>query len=213
MSRRARWTLGGFVILGIVVVAWWALAVRSAALVTTDQDDGFRSADGSITTVVPEKRSQAPDLKGTTLEGRPWALSQDVGHVVVLNVWASWCAPCRAEAPVLRAAAEEAAPKGVRFTGLNTRDSPVAAKAFEDTFQIPYPSVDDQEGALLLQFAGTINPGAIPSTVVIDQEGRIAGSVMGRVSESTLKALIEPLLAERPPTAAPTMASSPAAVH
>ncbi len=188
-----------------------AVAFASAALVVTlvagvrspIGDDGrvvgetqFRGDDGGITLLAAAERPDAPALAGITLDGDQWDLAANVGHVVVLNVWASWCAPCRAEAPILRQASEDLAADGVRFFGINTRDSAIAAKAFERAFGITYPSIDDKDGQLLLRFSGTLNPGAIPSTVVIDQEGRIAGAVLGKVSESTLLGLVEPLLVE-----------------
>lgn len=198
MPTRTRWTVAAVAVVAVVITAGWVVARRAA---DPDSDAGvYRSADGSITSVPAQQRTPAPDLAGTTLDGEAWRLADHLGHVVVLNVWASWCAPCRAEAPVLRAAAEEFADDGVRFTGLNIRDNVTAAKAFEATFGIRYPSVNDREGTLLLRFAGTLNPSAIPSTVVIDQQGRIAGVVLGRVEPATLRGLIEPLLAEAPPT-------------
>jgi thiol-disulfide isomerase/thioredoxin len=163
----------------------------------------YSGSDGTITLLAPANRTPAPPLTGRTLDGDSWALTDSAGYVVVLNVWASWCAPCRAEAPTLRKVSEDMLDDGVRFFGLNTRDSTIAAKAFEKTYGITYPSIDDQDGQLLLRFAGTLNPSAIPSTVVIDQQGRIAGAVLGRISESTLRGLLEPLLAEAATSAPP----------
>lgn len=157
---------------------------------------GFVSGDGSIVVLDPAQRAAAPDLQGTTLDGEDFRLSDHLGEVVVLNVWASWCAPCRAEAPVLAAVAEDVAPEGVLFVGLDTRDSDAAARAFIDRFQITYPNVIDRDGRLQLLFSDSLPPQAIPSTVVIDREGRVAGRLLGRASESTLRALIEPLVGE-----------------
>jgi thiol-disulfide isomerase/thioredoxin len=155
---------------------------------------GFTSPDQSITLLPIGQRHTAPAVTGSTLEGRPWTLSDHLGRVVVLNVWASWCAPCRAEAPALKEVSEALAAQGVDFVGLNTRDSNTTARAFEAKYKITYPSVIDQDGRLQLLFGGDVNPNAIPSTIVIDRSGRVAGRVMGRASASTLRALIEPLL-------------------
>ena len=92
-------------------------------------EQGYVSGDGTTTIVAQSRREAAPDLTGTTLDGQPFALSDHLGEVVVLNVWASWCAPCRAEAADLQAVWSETSGKGVAFVGLNTRDSPAPAKA------------------------------------------------------------------------------------
>lgn len=159
---------------------------------------GFVAGDGSIVVLDEAQRTPAPDLVGTTLDGEEFRLSDHRGEVVVLNVWASWCAPCRAEAPTLAAAAAELADRGVLFVGLDTRDSDASARAFIDRFDITYPNVIDRDGRLQLLFSDSLPPQAIPSTLVVDRQGRVAGRVLGKASDSTLRALIEPLLAEEP---------------
>lgn len=156
------------------------------------------AGDGSIVVLDEAQRTPAPDLVGTTLDGEEFRLSDHRGEVVVLNVWASWCAPCRAEAPTLAAAAAELADRGVLFVGLDTRDSDASARAFIDRFDITYPNVIDRDGRLQLLFSDSLPPQAIPSTLVVDRQGRVAGRVLGKASDSTLRALIEPLLAEEP---------------
>lgn len=167
-------------------------------------DQGFIAGDGSITLLPAAERQQAPDISGTTLTGDPWSLASQRGTIIVFNVWGSWCAPCRAEAPVLKKVSEMYQGQKVAFIGINTRDSRVPALAFEKEFGITYPSLEDQDGQLQLRFAGTLPPSAIPSTVIIDRHGRVAGRIIGRTSESTLRGLIEPLLAEDSPATAPT---------
>lgn len=159
---------------------------------------GYVAGDGSIVLVPQAERSKAPDLSGTTLDGDRFRLADHRGEVVVLNVWASWCAPCRAEAPELAALDRALSPSGVQFVGLDTRDSDVSARAFVQRFGIEYPNVIDRDGRLQLLFNDTLPPQAIPSTLVIDREGRVAGRVLGKASESSLRGLIEPLLAEGP---------------
>ncbi len=87
----------------------------------------------------PADRKAAPTLTGTTLDGKPWSLADQTGKVVVLNVWGSWCSPCRKEAPDLVAAAKELGP-AVQFIGLNTRDlDPAPARKFVQEFGVHVP--------------------------------------------------------------------------
>jgi thiol-disulfide isomerase/thioredoxin len=156
-------------------------------------DSGFVAGDGSIVILPEDQRPPAPDLVGETLDGGTFRLSDHLGEAVVLNVWASWCAPCRAEAPALVALAEEFEGRGVQFAGLDTRDSDVSARAFVDRFGVPYPNVIDRDGRLQLLFADSLPPQAIPSTLVIDPAGRVAARALGKVSESSLRGIIEQL--------------------
>jgi thiol-disulfide isomerase/thioredoxin len=160
-------------------------------------DAGFVAGDGSLVVVPENQRVAAPPLTGQTLDGTTFTLADHLGEVVVLNVWASWCAPCRAEAPGLAALATEYEDAGVQFVGLDTRDSDVSARSFVTRFGVPYPNVIDRDGRLQLLFADSLPPQAIPSTVVIDPQGRVAARALGKVSESTLRGMIEPLLASK----------------
>ncbi|MCT1357924.1 TlpA family protein disulfide reductase [Rothia kristinae] len=111
------------------------------------------------------------------------------GKVVVVNVWASWCGPCRKEAPDLAAASRDTA-KTARFVGLNIRDDREAAQAFTRAFKTPYPSIFDPEGKQLVKFSGQLSTTAIPTTLVIDRAGRSAARITGPVDRDTLAALI-----------------------
>jgi peroxiredoxin len=177
-------------IVGAVVLAG-ALAGCGANSADEGAGTAFVAGDGSIVLIAPQERGPAPDLAGPTLEGGEFRLSDHLGEVVVLNVWASWCAPCRAEAPVLESAWQQVRDDGVQFVGLDTRDTQAAALAFIDAYGVTYPNVIDTDGRLQLLFGDTLPPQAIPSTLVIDPEGRVAGRILGRVTESTLLGLIE----------------------
>lgn len=148
-------------------------------------------------TVIPkEDREPAPAFSGPTLDGEQFDLAEQAGDVVVLNVWGSWCAPCRAEAPALAAVAEQTADDGVVFIGVNTRDTTTAAQAFEDEFAVPYPSVVDTDGRLLLAFRDTLPPAAIPSTLIVDRDGDMAARVLGEITETSLRDLVTDIAAE-----------------
>lgn len=159
-------------------------------------EQAFVSGDGSIVEVPAADRRQAPAVAGETLDGDAFVLADHRGEVVVMNVWASWCAPCRSEAPALAEVAEGTRGKGVQFVGLVTRDSDAASRAFVDRFELDYPHVIDSDGALQLQFRENLPPQAIPSTLIIDKQGRVAARVLGEVSAPTLRGLIEPLSKE-----------------
>lgn len=156
----------------------------------------YVAGDGSTVVLAPAERQPAPDVVGVTLDGTPWALRDTLGQVTVLNVWASWCAPCRAEAPTLQATYADRAEEGVAFVGLDTRDSQAAAEAFVRNYAITYPNVRDPDGQLQLAFRETLPPQSIPSTLFIDKQGRVAARVLGEVDSARLNGIIDELLIE-----------------
>ena len=157
--------------------------------------NGFVAGDGTLTVLAADQRPAAPVIEGTTLAGEPWRSDATSGKVLVYNVWGSWCAPCRAEAPVLVAASKRTADTAV-FVGLNTRDLDKAApQAFLRTFAVPYVNLYDPDGALLLKFSGQLPASAIPSTLLVDPEGRVAARIIGEVTEATLVDVITDLAA------------------
>jgi thiol-disulfide isomerase/thioredoxin len=165
-------------------------AVTSGCDKADTGDKGYIDGTGIITRLAVDKRKKPGQVSGETLSGKKLDLSSYAGKVIVLNVWGSWCPPCRKETPDLVAAAKALRPKGVEFLGLNTRDNdPGPAKAFVRTFEVPYPSVYDPHGAQLLGFRDTLPPSAIPSTLVIDRQGRVAARVLGPMTRRTLEAL------------------------
>lgn len=156
-------------------------------------DKGFVAGSGVVTQLEPSDRSKPDDVAGETLDGDQVSLSQYLGKVVVINVWGSWCPPCRSEADDLIVAAEELQPKGVVFLGINTRDlSRENALAFQRQKDVPYASIFDPGGKNLLAFRGTLTPASIPSTVVIDAQGRVAASILGEITSArTLIGVVE----------------------
>ena len=109
------------------------------------------------------------------------------GKVWVLNVWASWCAPCRAEAPTLAALSKKYS--DVAFIGILTRDNPASAEAFNRKLALPYPTLIDD--SVLIGFRNTLPANAIPSTVVLDKNGDVAGRISGAITVASLTSLIE----------------------
>ncbi|MET9698931.1 TlpA disulfide reductase family protein [Streptomyces sp. NPDC006529] len=161
----------------------------------------YVTGPGGISTVAQGERDDAPKLDGETVDGKTLDTTTLKGKVVVLNVWGSWCPPCRAEAPYFAKVSKELADAGkdVAFVGINTRDnSKQNAASFEQNFGIGYPSLYDPDGKLMLRFPkGTLNAQSIPSTIVLDKQGRIAARTLVAVNEDQLRKMIDPLLAEK----------------
>ncbi|MDI2132525.1 TlpA family protein disulfide reductase [Yinghuangia seranimata] len=152
---------------------------------------GYVQGDG-IKLISAGDRKSAPNVEGRTVDGQDISLEQFKGKVVVLNVWGSWCGPCRSEAPNLQKVYDTTKDAGVAFLGINTRDtSPDAARMFEQRQQITYPSVYDPEGKQILKFPGNLNPAAIPSTLVIDKDGRIAARALRGITEEELRSMVD----------------------
>ncbi|MDQ0685530.1 MULTISPECIES: TlpA disulfide reductase family protein [Streptomyces] len=152
-----------------------------------------------ISTAEKGQRAQVPDLSGETVAGKQLDVASFKGKVVVLNVWGSWCAPCRAEAPNFEKVSKDLRGKGVQFVGINVADPQArSALAFEEQYGVTYPSLYDPSSKLILRFRkGTLNPQAIPSTLVIDREGKIAARSLAALSEEKLRKMIAPILAEK----------------
>ncbi|MCP3822080.1 TlpA family protein disulfide reductase [Streptomyces sp. A3M-1-3] len=159
----------------------------------------FVTGSDGISTVKKADRKAAPKLDGETLDGGRLDVTALKGKVVVLNVWGSWCPPCRAEAPHFAKVAKETKSKGVEFVGINTRDeTKQPAIAFEEKFGVEYPSLYDPIGKLMLRFPkGTLNPQAIPSTIVLDKDGKIAARTLAAIDDKKLHKIIDPLIAEK----------------
>ena len=157
---------------------------------SSSSEESFVSGDGSTTYIKISDRKFAPAITGMTLKGENYTYEKD--RVAVVNVWASWCSPCRAEAPTLVALANKY--KDVAFIGILTRDNPANAEAFERRFKIPYPTLIDD--SILLGFKGSLPANAIPTTVILDDSGRVAARISGVVTVASLSKLIEKVSAE-----------------
>ena len=195
---RARWSLT-------------ALAVASALLLTGCTSDpladqfregsgkNYIAGDGTITIYDSADRSDAIEFAGETVEGEQYNSADDAGKVQVVNFWYAGCAPCRAEAPILQEVHEAVDPADVSFVGVNVRDQAGTAAPFEKDYGITYPSVLDVEtGEAQLAFAGRVPPAAVPTTIVLDQDGRVAARVLGQLKDaSILQTIIDDLLAEQ----------------
>jgi len=203
--RGARHTAGlrrvAALLAGSSLVLAAAACGGDANSITAQAKDGSRkgyiSGDGAIESIAAAKRAKPVSLEGKTLDGQDWSAAKVRGKVVVLNVWASWCPPCQAEAPALAktAAAYDKSGKPVEFMGVDTRDNPASGKATAARWGIPFPSLNDESGVLILALQGKVS--SPPTTLVLDHSGRIAARVNGEVSAATLTGLVDDVLAEK----------------
>jgi thiol-disulfide isomerase/thioredoxin len=184
---------------GVAAAALVLSACSSGGTSGGSGNTNFITGSDGIATVKKGDRQAAPDLSGKTIDGKTLNTADYKGKVLVVNVWGSWCSPCRAEADNLVQVAKATADKDVQFVGLNTRDtSTEPAVAFEKKYEVPYPSLYDPTGRLMLRFKkGTLNPQAIPSTIVIDRDGKIAARALQALSEDKLREMLDPVIAEK----------------
>jgi thiol-disulfide isomerase/thioredoxin len=169
-----------------------------AAQYREGSNKGYIAGDGSVTEIAEADRGEPITYSGTSEHGKPVSSADYAGQVVVVNFWYAGCAPCRAEAPDLKKLNEEFDGKGASFLGVNVRDQAANAIAFNDTYEITYPSVIDvNDGGMQLAFSDRIPPNAVPTTLVLDTEGRVAARILGAVtSPSILSTLISDAIAE-----------------
>ncbi|GHJ50595.1 hypothetical protein Cs7R123_79370 [Catellatospora sp. TT07R-123] len=157
---------------------------------------GVDDADTAVVLRIPPgDRKPAPAVTGDLLAGGGYDLAALRGKVVVLNFWASWCAPCRREAPDLEQVYQATKASGVEFVGVNHRDDRDKAKAFESA-KTSYPSIYDPAGRLALRFT-EIPPAGTPSTLIIDRQGRVAAAIRKATSVAELTPIVQEIAAEQ----------------
>lgn len=187
-----KWVVAVGIVVGLVAALAACTPEESGAGDVVGQ--GYVSGDGSVQTYDAGERKGPVAVVGTDFEGNEVDSAEWAGDVVVVNTWYASCAPCRAEAPDLVDLATSK--DGVRFLGINTEDDAGAAQAFQRTFDVPYPSIEDRTGEAVMGLTGFVPLQAVPTTVVLDQEGKVAARVIGLAEGSTLEALIDEVLAE-----------------
>ncbi|MBF4623136.1 TlpA disulfide reductase family protein [Clavibacter sp. VKM Ac-2872] len=157
----------------------------------------YIAGDGTFTEIALADRAAPVDFAGTLSDGTETTSADYRGSVTVLNFWYAECPPCRLEAKDLQAASEEHAADGVKFLGVNTRDQRPNVDSFDRTYGITYPSVlDVEDTSMQLAFAGTIAPNAVPATLVLDRQGRVASRVLGKIDPGVLRTLVKDTVAE-----------------
>ena len=189
----ARRTFAGAVVLALVLAGCTPASGEPAGA-----GQQGRLAGQPLTVVPPGQRRPAPVATGPNLApgGGDVSTGAYPGRVVVVNVWGSWCAPCRKEAPELVAASAQTADVA-QFVGIDIRDyDPAPARAFVRAFAVPYPQMYDPQGAQLVKFT-ELPASGVPSTLFIDRRGRVAARIVGATTQTTLTQIVDDLAAER----------------
>ncbi len=174
---------GTSVALLLAFIAVLALALRGQ----TAQGQFGIFATGRVVNLDPRP---APDFVLTTYDGQRLQLSDFRGQVVLLNFWASWCPPCRVEAPVLQRAAERLDSAGLVVIGIDVWDDETQARAFLDEFGVTYPNVEDTTRSIPVEFGVT----GLPETFVISRSGVLVSRWVGPINDEQLADLVAPLL-------------------
>lgn len=201
MIRRASTVraLSGAAVCGVLGAGLLSACAGAPAGQAQTESNGSRyvAGNGAAQIIEVSERKAAPPVEGATLEGGRLRLADLKGKVVVINFWASWCAPCRAEAPALQKIYGENKAQGVEFIGVDMREaSENAGRAFVRTYKIEYPNLFDKDGRVTLGFR-EIPPSAVPSTLIIDRQGRVAVRIIGATTYSKLTPLVTRLAAEK----------------
>ena len=187
----------------IVLAVAAALLLLVAGCSTTkdavDEGTNFEFvAPGGQTTILydpPSSRGRAPAISGPSLlhDGQTVGVSDYHGKVVVLNIWGSWCGPCRVEAPELQSLQEQT---GAAVLGIDVRDDRAAATDFVRDRSITFDSIFDPPGRTLAALSGYPR-NTVPSTIVIDPQGRVAAVYLTSIRVSELAPLVKRLQAEQ----------------
>ena len=174
----------------LLLAALLTLVTAGCSGLSGTNSGGYITGDGTTTAWAPADRGRPIELTGTTLDGKLLDLAAYRGKPVVVNVWWSGCGPCRTEMPLLQQTSRELAGKAA-FLGINTRDNSADnGLAFERSVGAAYPSIYAPDGRALLAFPGLPRP--LPSTVVLDAEGRVSATISGPIpSRLTLTQLVD----------------------
>lgn len=182
--------------LGVALTAGACSSGDDAVDQTAGTELRFVQGDPKGTVIDPGEREQAPEISGETLDGKPLALTDFTGDVVLLNFWGSWCAPCRVETPELQELYAEHHTAGLRIVGVTVKDQKQNAEAFIRNKGIEFPSLWDSSGRVALAFRN-LPASAIPSTILFDRAGRVAAAYTGVVEKDEIEPAVTKLLDEQ----------------
>jgi len=183
-----------------VIAAMVAIALGGCSSSDVDQTTPgtryeFDGATPAGQVIDASQRVAAPAFSGELLDGTPFRSEDLEGDIAVINFWGSWCAPCRVETPDFQAVYAELRDDGVQFLGIDVKDNREMASAFMDNVGAEYPSLFDPRGEVALAFRG-FPANVVPSTIVLDTQGRVAGVYTGAVGRDDLRSVLSSLLQE-----------------
>ena len=165
------------------------LAACNSAIQGTEYSGG----DANYVLWPASERAEPVEATGTTFDGDEINLADLRGEVIVINTWYAACPPCRAEAADLNAIAEDYADE-ITVIGVNTRDNRAAAEAFERSFETPYESIEGRNGAFIADLEGAVPLQAVPTTLILDAEGRPAARYIGQIDPQIVRGMIDDTL-------------------
>ena len=197
-SRSSRVAASILVSFGLVIALAACTNDPLADQYRSGDNKGYIAADGFRVVEIPEsERTEPIEFEGVLDAGGSTTSDDYRGDVLVVNFWYASCAPCRVEAPVLEEVNEELGGDGVQFLGVNLFDGADASRAFAETYGVTYPSaLSTEDGSIKLAFAGQTPLNAVPVTLVLDREGRVAARLIGRIAEASILSTIVRDLAE-----------------
>jgi thiol-disulfide isomerase/thioredoxin len=187
------------VIAGTVTVLGAAFVLGACATPANMSSGGYVSGDGTVAEFAPDERGEPIEFTGPIEDGSIVSSAHYPGEVLVVNFWYAACPPCRVEAPWLNELALQFEDQDVSFLGVNIRDTAETASTFSRSFDISYPSIIDIDASVTQAFAGHASPAAVPTTVVLDRDGRAAARIIGLIDRDVLEELIETVLTEDGP--------------
>lgn len=198
--RRSAKSVRAFRRLALLIVSALFITLTGCSSSDVDQTTPgtryeFNGATPTGQVIDATSRAVAPSFSGELLDGTPFDSGDLAGDVAVINFWGSWCAPCRVETPDFQAVYADLGDDGVQFLGVDVKDDRQMASAFMTKVGAEYPSMFDPRGEVAMAFRG-FPANVVPSTIVLDAEGRVAGVYTGAVARDDLQSVLSSLLQE-----------------
>lgn len=194
-TSRRRLLAGSLAVLSLPLLAACGSNDSLAEQADNADNKNYIAGDGSVLEIAPSERGEPVAFESTLFNGQTVDTADWKGAPVLLNFWYAACAPCRVEAPDLADLHAEYGEE-VTFYGVNVRDTQGTAQAFERNFGIEYPSMEDRSGRVLMAMTDYVPPQAVPTTLILDRQTRVAARILGIAEHSTLEALLSGVLAE-----------------
>jgi len=180
----------GPMLVGAVVLALLGVFAYAVASPQASSKLGVGGRVNTAGKLIRFEGRRASDFSLMTVDGRPLSLVAFRGKTVVINFWASWCGPCREEAPILQRFAERHAGGEVVVIGIDVWDAEADARAFVNEFGLTYPNALDRDGVVSIEYGVS----GVPETFVVGRDGRLLGKFTGPVkSVSQLEEIVRQL--------------------